>query len=208
MAPESLLSTFDVGNIPVEALLFQTGYLTVDSAEFIPGRMELSLRYPNLEVQAGLNDCLLGVLCGGPSIPARHVRRLYHLLRAGDISGLRALFQSFYASIPHHWYTGNTISQYEGFYVSVFYSYFAALGLDIRTEESTNHGRIDMAVLGYVYLFEFNVVEETPAGNALQQIRDMGYADKYRSLGRPIHLVGVEFSKTERNIVGFAVETI
>ncbi len=132
VAPESLLSTFDVGNIPVEALLFQTGYLTVDSAEFIPGRMELSLRYPNLEVQAGLNDCLLGVLCGGPSIPARHVRRLYHLLRAGDISGLRALFQSFYASIPHHWYTGNTISQYEGFYVSVFYSYFAALGLDIR----------------------------------------------------------------------------
>ena len=90
----------------------------------------------------------------------------------------------------------------------MFYSYFAALGLDIRTEESTNHGRIDMAVLGYVYLFEFNVVEETPAGNALQQIRDMGYADKYRSLGRPIHLVGVEFSKTERNIVGFAVETI
>ena len=105
-------------------------------------------------------------------------------------------------------YTGNTILQYEGFYVSVFYNYFAALGLDIRTEESTNHGCIDMAVLGQVYLFEFKVVEETPAGNALQQIRNMGYADKYRSLGYPIHLVGVEFSKTERNIVGFAVETI
>jgi hypothetical protein len=92
----------------------------------------------------------------------------------------------------------------------VFYSYFAALGLDIRTEESTNHGRIDMAVLfgGQVYLFEFKVVEEAPAGNALQQIRDMGYADKYRTIGCHIHLVGVEFSKTERNIVGFAVETI
>ena len=99
---------------------------------------------------------------------------------------------------------------YEGFYVSVFYSYFAALGLDIRTEESTNHGRIDMAVLfgGQVYLFEFKVVEETPDGNALQQIRNMGYADKYRAMGCPIHLVGVEFSKTDRNIVGFEVETI
>ena len=31
VAPEALLSTFDVGNIPLEALLFQTGYLTVDS---------------------------------------------------------------------------------------------------------------------------------------------------------------------------------
>jgi hypothetical protein len=36
----------------------------------------------------------------------------------------------------------------------------------------------------------------------------MGYADKYRALGHPIHLVGVEFSRTDRNIVGFEVETI
>jgi hypothetical protein len=35
VAPETLVSTFDVGNIPVEALLFQTGYLTVDSVEYI-----------------------------------------------------------------------------------------------------------------------------------------------------------------------------
>ncbi len=210
VAPETLLSTFDVGNIPVEALLFQTGYLTVEFVEFLPGRMELGLRYPNLEVKAGLNDSLLGALCGDPNIPARRVGQLYRLLKANDFTGLHALFQSFYASIPHQWYTGNTIARYEGFYVSVFYSYFAALGLDIRTEESTNHGRIDMAVLfgGMVYLFEFKVVEETPAGKAIQQIRDMGYADKYRSLGLPIHLIGVEFSKTERNIVDFDVETV
>jgi hypothetical protein len=90
----------------------------------------------------------------------------------------------------------------------VFYSYFAALGLDIRTEESTSRGRIDMAVIfpNRVYFFEFKVVEEEPEGKAIQQIRDMGYADKYRALGIPIHLVGVEFSKTERNIVGFDVE--
>ena len=210
VASEALLSTFDIGNIPVEALLFQTGYLTVDSVELIPGHMELRLRYPNLEVRAGLHDSLLGVMCGNPGIPSRHVGSLYRLLQAVDFSGLRALFHSFYASIPHQWYTNNSIAQYEGFYVSVFYSYFAALGLDIRTEESTNHGRIDMAVLfgSQVYLFEFKVVEETPAGSALQQIRDMGYADKYRAMGCPIHLVGVEFSKTDRNIVGFEVETI
>jgi hypothetical protein len=210
VAPETLLSTFDVGNIPVEALLFQTGYLTVASVEYIPGRMELTLRYPNKEVKAGLNDSLLGALCGSPSIPARNVGNLYRLLQSGDFSGLRTLFHAFYASIPHQWYTGNTISQYEGFYVSVFYSYFAALGLDIRTEESTSRGRIDMSVIfaDRIYIFEFKVVEEDTAGKAIQQIREMGYADKYRALGRPIHLVGVEFSKAARNIVGFEVETI
>ncbi|MDR2452925.1 MAG: PD-(D/E)XK nuclease domain-containing protein, partial [Candidatus Accumulibacter sp.] len=40
----------------------------------------------------------------------------------------------------------------------------------------------------------------------LQQIREKKYADKYRSLNQPIHLIGVEFSKKKRNVVGFEVE--
>jgi len=210
VAPETLLSTFDVGNIPVEALLFQTGYLTVASIREIPGMTQIVLRYTNLEVRTALNGALLPVLTGDPVRYGVQAGQLYDLLMTADFPGLRTLFHAFYASIPHQWYTGNTISQYEGFYVSVFYSYFAALGLDIRTEESTSRGRIDMTVIfaDRVYIFEFKVVEEEPEGKAIQQIREMGYADKYRALGRPIHLVGVEFSKTDRNIVGFDVETV
>lgn len=58
-----------------------------------------------------------------------------------------------------------------------------------------------------IYIFEFKVVELVPEGNALQQIKDKGYADKFRQLGQPIHLIGVEFSKDNRNVVGFEVET-
>ena len=48
----------------------------------------------------------------------------------------------------------------------MLYSYFAALGLDITVEDSTSHGRLDMAVrfAGNVYLFEFKVVELEPKG--------------------------------------------
>jgi hypothetical protein len=168
------------------------------------------LRYPNLEVRTALNGALLSVLTGDPVRYGVQAGQLYDVLMTADFPRLRTLFHAFYASIPHQWYTGNTISQYEGFYVSVFYSYFAALGLDIRTEESTSRGRIDMSVIfaDRIYIFEFKVVEEDTAGKAIQQIREMGYADKYRALGRPIHLVGVEFSKAARNIVGFEVETI
>ena len=99
---------------------------------------------------------------------------------------------------------------YEGYYASIFYSYFAAIGVEIRLEDPTNVGRIDMTVLfaGQVFLFEFKVVETNPSGSALRQLKDKGYADKYRSRGEPIHLVGVEFSKTSRNVVGFEVETL
>jgi len=60
---------------------------------------------------------------------------------------------------------------------------------------------------GQIYLFEFKVVELEPEGRALQQIKDRGYADKYRADGQPIHLIGVEFSREQRAVVGFEVET-
>jgi len=79
----------------------------------------------------------------------------------------------------------------------------------VTVEDSSNHGRLDMALKfnNQVYLFEFKVVEITPDGKALQQIKDQQYADKYRGLKQPIHLIGVEFSKKSRNIVGFEVES-
>jgi len=76
-------------------------------------------------------------------------------------------------------------------------------------EDATNHGRIDMVALAYqrVYVFEFKVVEAAATGEALRQIKARGYAEKYRDRGEPMHLIGVEFGRAERNIVGFEVES-
>ncbi|CBL46286.1 Conserved hypothetical protein [gamma proteobacterium HdN1] len=204
---DALLSTFDVDNIPVEALMFQAGYVTIDNARFIPGRIIITLRFPNMEVKSALHDRLLGELCGGLAIIQPQISRLYEILLSNNIPAMRDLFHAFFATIPHDWYRNSPIAQYEGYWASIFYSYFAALGLDITTEDATNHGRIDMTVhfAGHVYLFEFKVVELAPEGRALQQIKDRAYADKYRNDG-PVHLIGVEFSKDTRNIVGFEVE--
>ena len=40
----------------------------------------------------------------------------------------------------------------------------------------------------------------------MAQLQERHYADKYRALGQPIYLIGVEFSKEERNLTAFAVE--
>ncbi|MCQ4346397.1 ATP-binding protein [Pseudomonas stutzeri] len=207
MALESLLSSFDVEQIPSEALMFQAGYLTIDSVRRLPGQLQMTLRYPNLEVRSSLNSALLQAWGDNPARPATHLPQLYDRLLANDFPGLQRLFEAFFASIPHDWYRNNPIAQYEGYWASVFYSHFAALGLDIRLEDTTHHGRIDMTVLfnGHVYLFEFKVVELVPEGKALQQLIERGYADKYRARGEPIHLIGVEFSRERRSVVGFEV---
>ena len=58
-----LLSQFDVGAISPEALLFQTGYLTVLERIEIDNSPRYRLGYPNREVRQSLNrDLLSGVL--------------------------------------------------------------------------------------------------------------------------------------------------
>ena len=210
VAAETLLSSFDVDNISAEALLFQAGYLTIASTFMIPGRLELTLKYPNLEVQSSLNDVLLNSMCGDSLKSGSNISALYRLLQSNDLQGLKNLFHAFFASIPHQWYTKNQLAGFEGYYASIFYSYFAALGLDITLEDTTNHGRIDMAVKfeNRIYIFEFKVVEMVPEGRALQQIKDKQYADKYRAHNCPIYLIGVEFSKQNRNIVGFETDKV
>ena len=208
LSSDDLLSAFDVGHVGTEALLFQTGYLTIRGAERRGNRTWYRLGYPNLEVRQSLNEHLLNRLTGNPSRRVEHSLRLYDVLHAQDFAGLQALFEAFFASIPYEWYTNNDIAAYEGYYASVFYSYFAGLELDVTVEDASSHGRVDMAVrfAGAVYLFEFKVVELEPAGAALAQLRARRYADKYRALGQPIYLIGVEFSKETRNLAAFDVE--
>ena len=204
-----LLGTFDVDRIEPAALLFQTGYLTIRSTESRGGRTRYRLGYPNREVWQSLNESLLEHLTRDPRRES-HGDRLLDLLAAGDVPALKDLFHAFFASIPYEWYTNNDVARFEGYYAGVFYAYFAAvLGPAVTVEDSGNRGRADMAVRtgGRVYVFEFKVVEQAGPGAAMAQLKARGYADKYRGLGEPVHLVGVEFSSVSRNVVAFDHET-
>ena len=209
VATEELVSRFDVGDIATEALLFQTGYLTIVGERERRGRAVYDLGYPNREVREGLNDSLLRHLARDQK-QTQNGDRLCDLLEDQDFEGLRKLFDAFYSGIPYEWYTNNAIANYEGYYAAVFYAYFASLGLDVSVEDSTNRGRLDMALRfdTDVYLFEFKVVEQAGAGSAMAQLKEKDYAQKHRASGSRIHLIGVEFSSETRNITAFDVESL
>ncbi len=204
-ADEDLLSNFEIDNISTETLMFQAGYLTITETEKFGESTLYRLGYPNQEVYQSLHGVLLKSWTHNAQHTVKHRKSLYYLLLENDFEGLKNLFTAFFASIPHDWYRNNPIAQYEGYYASVFYSYFAALGLDIILEDTTNYGRIDMTVKfnAQIYLFEFKVVEFMPNGKALDQLIAKNYAQKYRTLNQPIHLIGVEFSKESRSVVNF-----
>jgi hypothetical protein len=203
-ASESLLSAFDVDKILPEALLWQTGYLTFSGTNRqAGGRLHYGLTYPNLEVQAALNDHLFKAFVQDEREAENAESRLWQLLKTSDLSGLKQHLSALFASIPYNWHVQNDMARFEGYYASVFYSHLAALGLDLQPEDVTHQGRIDLSLRceDQIYLFEFKLAERFPGVSPLQQIRDRGYADKFAAEGLPIHCIGIVFSEQARNVI-------
>ena len=209
MSTSELLSTFDVDYIATEALLFQTGYLTIANTEEWDDETYYKLAYPNLEVRKSLHGALLERMASDTGRQMTSVRKLRQALRDGDGDAMCSLFKSFFANISYQWHTRGSAARYESYYVSVFYTYFAALGLDIAVEDITSRGRIDMTVRTpqRIWLFEFKVAGTPPKGAGMQQMRDRGYADKYRAHGLPILLVAIEFDPETRSITHYETGT-
>ena len=206
------LGSFDVNEITLEALLFQTGYLTIKSVERFGDDKLFHLTYPNREVKASLNHYLLNDLTrSNPSETTHNRLSLYNALKQADFDGLKHAISSLFAAIPHDWYRKNQMANYEGYYASIVYSCFCALGLTVIAEDSTNQGRIDLTVMldDKVFIIEFKAINEsTQQGTALAQIKAKNYQQKYLSAEKTVYLIGMEFEKQQRNLSFFETENL
>jgi hypothetical protein len=206
---EELLSNLDIDFIFPENLLFQSGYLTIKESYQIAGKNYYVLSYPNFEVRVSFNDAFLTHLMS-PAVKDRAELGIVRALEKGDLGKIEEILYSFFASIPAEWYRKNEIERYEGFYASVVYALFNGSGLQTITEDAGSTGRIDLTVIhrGKVYVMEFKVVEGEAEGKALKQIRERRYFEKYLGKYEGVYLVGIEFSKKGKNIVGFEWESL
>src|SRR3990167_6257273 len=206
---ESDLSSFDVDNIPLPTLLFQTGYLTIKKDIMLGTMRGFALTYPNLEVKASLNN-KLAELGSSTDIKNITVRNLLACLHSSDLAELGNVFQRHFASIPHDWYRNNNIQHYEGFYASIVYSYFCALGYTVIAEDNTNTGKMDLTVIlpDKILILEFKLKKNGDAASALLQIKNKQYPSKYIAEAKPIYLLGISFNTETRNIDGFLSEVL
>jgi len=211
---ETLVSTFDVEDISAEALMFQTGYLTIADEWQEGHRTVYRLDYPNREVQLSLNDELLTYLSPTNRVPLEEGKTLRDLLEVHDFDGFAETLRAYLASIPYQWHN-NTLTRYQAWCAGLLHMSFRAIGVEVRSEDSSSHGRADLTVLtgGQVFLFEFKMVEtadktEAALETALTQIRDRGYAEKYRDRMEPIYLSAIACGRDTRNLLDMRVELV
>lgn len=183
--------------------------MTIKKSISLGGQLGYILTYPNIEVRSSLNAHFMQL---GNSLSKRN-ETFYSLIDAlneTNFDALKTILSSHFASIPHDWYRNNSIGQYEGFYASMVYSCFAALGYEVHAEDSTNIGKIDLSINApdKVIIIEFKLSKYGSAQHALQQIKDKQYADKFKSLSKPIYLIGMSFDEEQKQVKEVMVEQL
>jgi hypothetical protein len=205
---KKLLDSFDIENIDLEVILYQSGYLTINEVRETPFEtIEYKLTIPNKEVKISLNDIIIKYLLN-KSDSNREKSSLYLSLLNGNLKEFEETLRSIFASIPYNNYSNNFIQNYEGFYATIVYIYLQSLGLDIVGEDVTNKGRIDLSVFieDKIYIIEFKV--DAAKGEALKHIKEKNYSEKYLNKSSEIYIVGIEFDSKEKNIVNFEYESL
>ena len=204
---QSSLSDFDPDNISLNALLFQTGYLTIQETILDEDMISYRLSYPNKEVRLSFNAFFAAI---GSSLENKdnNTQLLRLALRENDFNQLHSAIISIYASLAHDWFRNNNLANFEGFYCAIFYSYLMGFGYTAIAEDVTNNGQIDITLLyqDKVLIFEFKLKDRGDALSAIAQIKQKGYALKYSGSNLPIYLVGISFDCYKRNVSDFAYE--
>ena len=200
-ANERVLKDYTGDSLDMIPLLYQTGYLTIDSYD--PGRKRYTLAFPNEEVKYAFLESLLPEYV--PRSTAGNGLDIFTLedkIEDGDLEGIRNILTALFASIP---YT-SADAVFEHYFQTVIYLVFTLLGRYALCEMHTFTGRIDCKVETdkFIYLFEFKRDESADA--ALKQIDDKSYTLPFIADSRKLFKIGVSFDSERRILADWKVQ--
>ena len=200
---ESELGNYEPTDPKGVTLLYQTGYLTIDSFSQMGVVRRYTLRLPNLEVENSFLKDVVGAYTGRDSSQTSSFSFVAgKALYDHDVPKFMKALKSFFMDIPYDM----TDRQNEQMWQTICYVVLRSIGINVNGEVKTHDGRMDMVVElpNDIYIVEFKL--DRPAAEAMEQIRGKDYAGKYALSGKRITLIGISFSAEKRTIVEELVE--
>ena len=202
--PQLSLSAYEIDNINPLPLLLQTGYLTIKDSFTRNRRTYYHMHFPNDEVAWAFEVYLLNAYTGTPTQDISALASdLADNIATGNADGIMELIKNFFAKIPY-----NIQLEDEKYYQSLFYAIFVLLNVDIAAEACTNKGRIDATAAAGDWRFIFEFKLNKTAENALDQIEEKEYYQKYSRDGRRIMIVGANFDFKERQLTDWIAKEV
>ena len=211
------VKAYDIRELQILPLLFQTGYLTIKDS-LMNGEI-LNLSYPNLEVKEGFCDQLLTIFTPNNNNVMPTIYRMKKLFEKEEFEEYFAIVKSIFASIANNLIPKQDsdldfitkLSRFESYYHSLYYlltSLMSDAYTRINCEMLNNIGRLDMAIETpkIVYIIEFKV--DQTVEYAFKQIIEKKYADRYLKDGRKVKMLAINFSSKEKNIESWEVRDV
>ena len=186
-----------ITRITLPALLFQTGYLTIEDYDVKLNAYQLD--FPNKEVREALFGAMLEELAEG-EVKFLEVSSMADKLRESlndlELDTFIDIIKTHFARIAYHTYQHAK----EGLYQAIFMICLELSGIHTQGEVATNKGRIDVLcqLTDMCYIFELKVDQD--AAIAMRQAVNQQYSQRYRHQGKQIVVMGVSFSSRKRNI--------
>ncbi|MEZ4988637.1 MAG: AAA family ATPase, partial [Saprospiraceae bacterium] len=192
--------SFDLERLKPVSILFQTGYLTIQSKDE-DGLVLLD--YPNKEVRDSMLEVLIEGFVGvDAEFSSALIIKIRNAFRDNNLEAFVRILQGVFKGLPYFLHERYP----EKFFHAAIHLLFSLLNVRIRSEVCTSDGRVDSVVEtdSHVYILEYKLDESAAA--ALEQIRRKQYYQAFWQLGKPVVGVGINFSSETKNIADWKAE--
>lgn len=184
------IETSDVTSGGAELFLYQSGYLTIKSAD----EMMYHLGFPNEEVRQALYDCVLPALTLRNTGDTQSLQaQLYYYMNNGDLETAMKAMKALIADVP---YSNKKMASMdmEERYRLIISTVFNAIGFKVEVERMLATGRIDLVAVTprYIYVIELKLKGNGGKAAAVKQITENLYTEPFKA--------------DKREVVGLAIE--
>jgi hypothetical protein len=186
-----MLENFNIENLQIIPLLFQTGYLTIKDYD---GSL-VYLSYPNEEVKKSFNEILLQNITNEFN-SVTYANELGLAFKNEDFEEAKFFINAIFNEIPYPHFKNAD----ENYFHTIIYMALSLIGFNTKSELLNSRGRLDLALIfpDKVYVIEFKC--NIPAKEGMTQIKEKGYAKKWKNQNIRTILCAVSFDTEKREV--------
>jgi hypothetical protein len=217
-------NSFSLEQLDIIGLLYQTGYLTIKEATYDFSGSTYVLGYPNIEVRHSMIYNLAQAYAyKTKSIVSSAMVKMKRGLEKGNVEVFIQQVKIILSDISYHLHpttrkgklqkTNNKETEaealfkmWEGYFQTIIYLVTSYMDMTVQSEVTKHKGRLDLIAEShdYIYLMEFKL--DGTSTDAIEQIKNREYAAAYENSTKKVFLVGVNFSKEEKNVESWECE--
>ncbi len=200
---------YDLDDLKLQSVAFQTGYLSIaEWKKYSPTKWIIRYDFPNVEIRDSWYKNILSLKRNSNFSLNPLLISLSDDLNNQDINAFMEKVCNFFSGIPYE----NAGEITEGYFRNHLRTLFCLFGIPNQCEIMEASQRVDIVAqtAKMALVFELKMMSKDEADpeskktalleEALEQLKQKGYAEKYKNESEEVHSVGIVFDEKTRKV--------